>query len=307
MLYQAVQEIRQRNLIVGVDNICRLFGVSRQAYYQFKNRKIEREFEFVIIIEAVTKIRTRLKKIGTRKMLPMLRIELQKHDIQIGRDQLFALLRENNLLVKKKKKRIITTMSFHWLKSYENLIKGIIPQRAGEIWVCDITYVETIEGVLYLSLITDAYSKKIIGFRIAENLTASETIKALQMALQQRNKEIELIHHSDHGVQYCSGEYVDLLHKNNIKISMAEIGNPYENAVAERVNGTLKNEMLEEYTKLTKQQVIQDITEAINIYNDERPHLSCEGLTPSQAHKKEGELKKLWKNYRQAGYKNMET
>jgi len=297
MLYQTIQEVRQRSQIKGIDTICRLFGVSKQAYYQYKSRKVEREFELVIVLECVTKIRIRLKKIGTRKMLPLLKIELKKHQIKIGRDQLFSLLRDNNMLVKKRKKRVVTTMSFHWLHTYDNLIKNLVPIRSGEIWVCDITYIETMECILYLSLITDAYSRKIVGYRIGENLTAAETIKALEMALLQRNKEVELIHHSDRGVQYCSKEYVGLLQKDNIKISMAETGNPYENAIAERVNGTIKNEMLEDYLKMSKMQAIQAIEQAITIYNQERPHSSCENLTPEQAHEKTGELKKLWKKY----------
>ncbi len=297
MLYQTVQEIRQRDQINGVDTICRLFGVSRQAYYQYKSRKVAREFELVIILETVVKIRKRLKKLGVRKMLPMLKIELTKHDIQIGRDGLFTLLRENDLLVKKKKKRITTTMSFHWLHTYDNLIKELVPECANLIWVSDITYIETRECILYLSLITDAYSKKIVGYRIAENLTAAETIKALQMALSQRNSPTELIHHSDRGVQYCCKDYVGLLKSNNINISMAETGNPYENAIAERVNGTMKNEMLENYPQMNKNEAVHAIQEAICIYNDERPHSSCDNLTPSQAHGKTGELKKLWKKY----------
>jgi transposase InsO family protein len=274
-----------------------LFGVSRQAYYQYKSRKIEREFELVIVLETVTKIRKRLKKLGVRKMLPLLKIELTKHDIQIGRDGLFTLLRENDLLVKKKKKRITTTMSFHWLHTYENLIKGLVPMRANLIWVSDITYIETKECILYLSLITDAYSKKIVGYRIAENLTAAETIKALQMAFLQRDSQTELIHHSDRGVQYCCKDYVGLLKNNNVSISMAETGNPYENAIAERVNGTIKNEMLEDYPQMSKIEAVQAVQEAICIYNDERPHSSCDNLTPSQAHGETGELKKLWKKY----------
>lgn len=297
MLYQAIQEVRQRSQINGIDTICRLFGISKQAYYQYKSRKVEREFELVIVLECVTKIRLRLKKIGTRKMLPLLKNELEKHQIKIGRDQLFGLLRENNMLVKKRKKRVITTMSFHWLHTYDNLIKNIVPTHACQIWVCDITYIETIDCILYLSLITDAYSRKIVGYRVGENLSASETIKALEMALLQRNKEVELIHHSDRGVQYCSKEYVGLLQKNTIKISMAETGNPYENAIAERVNGTLKNEMLEDYPKMSKSQAIQAIEQAINIYNLERPHLSCDNLTPAQAHQETGVLKKWWKKY----------
>jgi len=302
MQYQTIQELRQKSIINGLDSICRLFGITRQAYYQYFNRKVEREFELTIVLEAVRKIRTRLKKLGTRKMLPMLRTELQKHEINIGRDQLFWLLRENNMLVKRRKRRIVTTLSFHWLHTYDNLIKDIIPTCAGQIWVCDITYIETLDGILYLSLITDAYSKKIIGYRIAENLTAQETIKALEMALLQRNSAIDLIHHSDRGVQYCCKDYVRLLQKNNIKISMAETGNPYENAIAERVNGTLKNELLEEYQKMQKSFVTHAIIEAIEIYNKERPHLSCDGLTPEQAHERTGILKKQWKNYKRQKY-----
>jgi len=297
MLYPTIESIRKKSLIQGVETICRLMGTSRQAYYQYFKRKIEYEYEEVIIIESVTQIRQRLK-IGVRKILPLLRAELTKHEIQIGRDQLFNLLREYGLLIKKKKTRIVTTQSFRWLHSYDNLIIGLELTSSGQVWVCDITYVQVKGCILYLSLITDAYSHKIIGYQIAERLTAEETLKALQMALLQRNTEISTIHHSDHGVQYCSKEYVKLLQQHQISISMAEVGNPYENAIAERVNGIIKNEMIGNYAEMNKPDAIQAIEREIVIYNNERPHLSCDMLTPSEAHTRTGVLKKHWKNYR---------
>jgi len=166
------------------------------------------------------------------------------HQIKMGRDALFDLLSAHKLLIRKRRRRVATTWSYHWLKKYPNLIKNWYPQMPEQLWVADITYVPTSKGFLYLSLITDAYSHKIIGYHIADNLEAIHTTKALEKAIASLTKSHQLIHHSDRGLQYCSSEYVELLKRNNFQISMTENGDPLENPIAERINGIIKNEYL---------------------------------------------------------------
>ena len=212
----------------------------------------------------------------------------------MGRDALFDLVAANNLQVTKRKRRYITTNSNHVFKKYPNLIRGIAPDGPDQIWVSDITYIRSGEEFLYLFLITDMYSKKILGYRLAKTLDSSHAVNSLQDAIRNSSKPITgLTHHSDRGIQYCSKDYIKLLEKHNIKISMTENGDPLENPVAERVNGILKDEYLNQYQRLT---LIQ-LEKSIQKYNNERPHLSINMLTPEQAHLSSGELKRRWKNY----------
>ncbi len=174
----------------------------------------------------------------------------------------------------------------------------MIIDHPNQLWVCDITYIPVNATFCYLSLITDAYSRKIVGFYLSENLTAQGTIKALKMALRNTANVNGLIHHSDRGIQYCCTEYVNVLKHKQIKISMTQNGDPYENAIAERVNGILKSELLSEnYPDYERAQT--QITKSIGIYNCKRLHASCDMLTPANAHQKNGALKKHWKNYYQ--------
>jgi len=215
-------------------------------------------------------------------------------NIKMGRDALFDLVAANNLQVTKRKRRYITTNSNHVFKKYPNLIRGIAPDGPDQIWVSDITYIRSGEEFLYLFLITDMYSKKILGYRLAKTLDSSHAVNSLQDAIRNSSKPITgLTHHSDRGIQYCSKDYIKLLEKHNIKISMTENGDPLENPVAERVNGILKDEYLNQYQRLT---LIQ-LEKSIQKYNNERPHLSINMLTPEQAHLSSGELKRRWKNY----------
>jgi transposase InsO family protein len=178
------------------------------------------------------------------------------------------------------------------------LIKGYVPERAHQLWVSDITYIETAEGFGYLSLITDAYSRKIVGWELGENLESKHTVKALEMALKQLPKKVQnLYHHSDRGVQYCCDEYVKLLRKNHIQISMTETGDPLENAIAERINGILKDEWLFQMKLKTRNEAKNQLEQIIRIYNEERPHSSLDMITPHDAHKVELIFKKHWKNY----------
>jgi putative transposase len=235
-------------------------------------------------------------KIGTRKLMVMMQNFVKEHEITLGRDGLFNLLREHNLLIRKRKRKAQTTFSKHWYKKYKNLIRGFEPLAANLLWVSDITYIVIADGFAYLSLITDAYSKRIMGFYLSKTLEAIGSIKALQMALNNCTDTGNLIHHSDRGVQYCSADYVKILNDKTINISMTENGDPLENAIAERVNGILKDEFLQE--KYDCFQVAQNsVAKSISVYNAIRPHSSCDMLTPQVAHQKQGVLKKHWKNY----------
>lgn len=222
---------------------------------------------------------------------------MQQHFIQIGRDTFFDLLRKQGLLVRKRKRsKPQTTFSNHWLRKYQNLVMSFIPNAPNQLWVSDITYIHLHDGFAYLSLITDAYSRKIVGFYLCEDLSARGCVMALRMALENNPVRDRLIHHSDRGLQYCSADYVKLLQDNHIRISMTQNGDPLENALAERVNGILKDELLEvTYPNFTDAQ--QAVATAISTYNHQRPHSSVDMLTPVIAHTKTGELKKHWKNY----------
>ncbi len=235
---------------------------------------------------------------GTRKLYELLEPFMLEHQIKMGRDALFDLLAAHRLLVRRRKRKVSTTNSSHWLRKYPNLIRGLTPVRSNQLWVSDITYWKVGQKYLYLNLITDAYSHKIVGYHLAKNLEAIESIKALKMALSSE-KEIQkgLIHHSDRGVQYCSGNYVSLLRDNHISISMTENGDPLENAIAERVNGILKGEYLECYSVKSYHSAKQLLHQVINLYNEERPHLSIGNLKPNDLHEKNRTTTKLWKNY----------
>jgi transposase InsO family protein len=222
---------------------------------------------------------------------------LSAHQFQIGRDALFNLLAERGMLVTKRKRRgCITTLSRHRFKKYPNLIQGFIPIAPNQLWVSDITYIHLQDGFAYLSLITDVYSHKIVGFYLSKDLSAQGPLKALKMALAGNKIVNNLIHHSDRGVQYCCDAYVKLLQNYKVKISMTQNGDPRENAVAERVNGILKTELLEEvFADFSAAQ--QAVAVACSTYNHLRPHGSIDNLKPVEAHQQSGELKKRWKNY----------
>jgi len=219
-----------------------------------------------------------------------------EHQIKMGRDALFNVLASNNLLVKRRKRRVFTTQSFHWLRKYPNQIKGYKPLKPNQLWVSDITYWKIASGHLYISLVTDAYSRKIVGYHVANTLDSIETIQALIMAIDANKEYLEnLIHHSDRGIQYCAFGYVSLLEKYKIRISMTENGDPLENPIAERVNGIIKNEYLDCYQVNTLHVAKQVLDKVIEVYNNERPHMSIGNLTPQQVHHGSIASEKLWK------------
>lgn len=216
----------------------------------------------------------------------------------MGRDQLFDLLRFHGLLMRRRKRMVKTTNSHHWLKKYPNLTIDMALSAADQLWVSDITYIRTLQGFNYLSLITDAYSRKIMGYSLFETLEALGPTEALVMAIKERKEEstATLIHHSDRGVQYCCADYVQMLTKENIAISMTQSGSPYENALAERVNGTIKNDFFPKKVYQNHKEAQKAVSKIIHTYNERRPHASIDYLTPAQAHLKEGIIKKRWKH-----------
>lgn len=222
---------------------------------------------------------------GTRKCYEVCKYALANRGIEIGRDKLHSILQVNHMIIAKRKRRFYTTNSNHRFRKYPNKAKDLILERPEQLWVSDITYITTKEKPLYLSLVTDAYSKKIMGYHLADHLKATGPIEALKMAFKNRKyPKSKLMHHSDKGVQYCCDAYIKLLSDNNIDISMTSKYDPYENAVAERINGTIKNEFgIDEglpdliYAK-------REVTKTVKIYNQLRPHLSCNMYTPDMIH-----------------------
>ena len=278
--------------------LCSLLGLSRQSYYQ-QNKALQQEaFDGELIVQQVIKYRQTQPKVGTRKLYLHIAPFIQAHNIAIGRDALFDLLARHNLLIRKRKRnKPITTFSDHWMHKYPNLIIGFEPDEAHRLVVSDITYLRLKNGgFMYLSLITDAYSRKITGYCVSKTLCADNCIKALKIAIKQVPKEAKPIHHSDRGSQYCSFDHVDILSKNHYSISMTQSGDPRENAIAERVNGILKAELLKEVFDSSRQAEMA-VKEAIHVYNNTRLHSSVEMLTPAQAHVKTGKLERKWKTY----------
>ena len=286
---------------VSLGRFCRLLGITRQAYYQHFWYREQLSFEEDLIVSEVHQIRKNHRHMGGRKLYELLQPFLLAHQIKMGRDRLFDILSANSLLIRRKKKQTITTNSFHRFKKYSNLIKDFIPKKPNQLWVSDITYWKIETGFVYISFITDAYSRKIIGYHIANSLLTSETIQALQMAIANLPKDpdnqLQLIHHSDRGTQYCSHEYVKLLEDSNISISMTENGDPLENAIAERINGIIKEEYLNDYLIDSLENAKELLDAVIKLYNNERPHMSIGNLTPNQVHQNNLKTEKLWKNY----------
>jgi len=291
---------------INLATLCKWFGISRQAYYQHEWNLSKDVFQYSLLLEEIKTVRQRHQRIGVRKLQQLLRPFMQANMIKMGRDALFDLLSAHGMLVRTRKRHIRTTHSYHWLKKYPNLIVDFIPTEPGRLWVSDITYWKTGDMCLYLSLITDACSRKIVGYHAGESLHSCETVKALKMALRELRgsfqSHFQLIHHSDRGVQYCASSYVNLLRKKQINISMTQSGDPLENAIAERVNGIIKEEYLLNYQCNNIEDARKRLAVAVWLYNNERPHSSIGNLTPevvhNQYHQIESEkIKRLWKNY----------
>jgi transposase InsO family protein len=255
--------------------------------------------EHRIVVKEVISIRDSHRAMGTRKLYEKIRPFLEEHRIKMGRDSLFDLLSEHELLIKKRKRRISTTMSYHRFHKWPNLIRDFVPDMPNQLYVSDITYWKIGLGHVYISLVTDAYSHKIVGSHVSETLEAAGCRHALEQALLALldGATSLLTHHSDRGIQYCSSEYVKLLQDNNVKISMTENSEPTENAIAERINGILKNEYLAFCHVDNITQAREQLNKAVELYNHERPHMSIGNLTPEYVHQSKTKTEKLWKNY----------
>jgi transposase InsO family protein len=268
--------------------------------------------EEAFCVEFIKGVRQKNRGIGGGKLWQMYKREFgDEHSV--GYNRFYDIIEKYGLKVRKKKRRAKTTDSEHGLPLYPNLVKDLIPLRPNQLWVSDITYMvvylnaETGEyDFCYLSLVTDYYTKEIIGWCVGETLEAKFAIEALNMALSRLNgnPSKDLIHHSDRGVQYASFDYIDILKEYNVKISMTECGDPKDNAVAERVNGIIKNELLMGMSFFSIEEVRKALKVAIDFYNNERPHMSLDWKTPAEAALCTGELQKKWKSYREEAIKD---
>lgn len=284
-----IAELRGTRKYYSLDNLCAAFGYTRQAWYNHLKRSELEVFQEHIVLQRIREIRRDLPKTGCIKLYKALNNGFLKSlGIKMGRDAIFDLVREHGMLVKTKKRHVSTTNSFHRFKIHPDLVQRRHPERAEEIWVSDITYITTTIGFTYLSLVTDAYSRKIIGHYLSTDLKASGCTKALNKALESRiYTERTLIHHSDRGTQYCCDDYVSQLRQQAILISMTQTGSPYDNAVAERVNGILKVEFDLYRTFKSYSQASEAVDHAIYKYNNLRLHASCNYQTPEYTHRKE--------------------
>jgi putative transposase len=272
-----------------------LLGVNRQVYYRSINSTLQKQAIAQKVIILVRDIRMVMPRLGGKKLYFLLKSELNL--LKVGRDKLFRILRANHMLIVPKKSYHITTNSHHRFRKHKNLVSTIEIENPESVWVSDITYVGTRTNPSYLALITDAYSKKIVGYDVSKSLAMEGSLRALEMAMTNRRyKENSLIHHSDRGLQYCSNEYQKLLKQNRIKSSMTEKYDPYENAIAERINGILKQEFavaqnIKDFK--IKKKIVKN---AIEIYNTKRPHLSNHMLTPKQMHEQKKLKRKQYKS-----------
>lgn len=291
--------------------MCKLLGVSKQAFYKQKEISITRKLtKESFALEYIHNIRKIDPGIGGMKLWYMYKRDFPD-DNRLGRDCFEDLIHRYGLKVRNKTRKPKTTYSNHGLRLYPNLIYSYIPMSINQLWVSDITYIQIwindkTYTFAYLSIVMDAYSHEIIGWSVGPTLETQYPTKALNMALKriERNEINNLIHHSDRGIQYASSEYVNLLQRYNIKISMTENGDPKENAMAERVNSTIKNELLKGLRFYCIKEVEDALTIAINFYNKSRPHMSIDMMTPQEAAQYNGIIHKWWKSYREDAIRN---
>lgn len=291
--------MREIFVSVGVERLCKLFGRTRHAFYD-KNWYLKQRYsDEKIVVELLLQIRRDIPVISTKVIYQMIKPTLLNHSITIGRDTLHELRRQHGMLYRRRKKYVTTTDSHHRFYKYPNRIKHLEVIRIEQIWVSDITYIRQLDGFSFLSLVTDAYSHKVVGYCLYPTLEAQGPLIALRMAIAGLTKPPDgLIHHSDRGIQYCCDEYTQELQLYLIDISMTDNGDPYENAVAERLNGILKKNfgLGRVFKNFEEAQVA--VNRAIDAYNNLRPHQSVSMLTPAIAHQPEyeGRLKRTWKS-----------
>jgi transposase InsO family protein len=223
-----------------------------------------------------------MPKLGTRKVYLLLIDTIRELSLRIGRDKLFKILRENDMLIRRRRKSIKTTNSNHQFRKYKNLIKDDETKKNNQVLVSDLTYIRVNEKFMYLTLVSDYRSRKIIGYNLSDDMTVRSSIESLKMAIGNLKRNSGVIHHSDRGIQYCSLDYTNLLNKYNIKISMTEENHAYENATAERINGILKGEFSLDSVFTSRRDATMAVDNAIHIYNNLRPHMSLNYKTPSE-------------------------
>jgi transposase InsO family protein len=271
-----------------------LLGYSKQAYHKREKegsiRTAQQAQKRESVLASVKSIREDMPRLGTRKLYYLLSDEFEQSGLKVGRDKLFSILRDSNLLIHKKKRYVRTTDSSGWLRQHDNLVEDYVPEKPEELLVSDITYFETAQGNAYGHFVTDGYSKKIMGYEAAYDMTKERTVAAFEMAMANRIYKHRGIHHSDRGLQYCSYLYTATVRDNDYDISMTQHGSPYDNAVAERINGILKDEfgLADKFKDLDE--LKEKLKRAVEIYNNKRPHISCHMLTPNQMHNQQ-ELK----------------
>lgn len=301
-----MKELRDERRSYSVSGLCNVFGHTRQAYYQHEDNMLSSLAEESFVVEYVKSVRRHDPGIGGRKLWHMYCREFGVKSA-MGHCRFESIVSKYGLCIRTGSRRPRTTDSRHSLPTYPNRIKELIPMAANEVWVSDITYQKIWDDVqqgtchfCYISIITDYYTKEIIGYSVGETLSAEYPIKALDMALERiEGQERHTIHHSDRGVQYASSEYIRKLREHGIVPSMTECGNPKDNAVAERVNNTLKNELFKGMWFFSLKDVREALDKAVFFYNNRRPHCSIAMMTPAEAARKSGELKKNWTSYRE--------
>jgi putative transposase len=265
-----------------------MLGYSKQAYHKREKESVSRTAQQAQMTEEVLNcvktIREDMPRLGTRKLYYLLSDEFEQSGLKVGRDKLFSILRDSNLLIYKHKRYVRTTDSSQWQRQHDNLVEDYVPEKPEELLVCDITYFETEQGNAYGHFATDAYSKKIMGYEVAYDMTKERTVAAFDMAMSNRIYKHRGIHHSDRGSQYCSYLYTETVRDNNYEISMTQDGSPYDNAIAERINGILKDEFGLDKKFKDLNELKEKLKRAVDIYNNQRPHLSCHLLTPNQMH-----------------------
>jgi len=274
-----------KSIKASVTEICSVFGLTRDAFYKFQKRRKKKEIVSNKVVELVKEERKEQPRVGTRKLYEALQTLFVKENLKVGRDKLFAILKEQELLIKRKRASCKTTDSYHRFHKYKNLVKDMNVTGPNQVWVSDITYIRTINGFCYLALITDMYSRKIVGYDLSDSLSWAGCLRALKLALKTARPASGLVHHSDRGIQYCSNQYVEELKKHGILISMTEENHCYENAIAERVNGILKDEFYLDQCFYNKENAAIAAKNAIYIYNSKRLHISLGYKTPDSIFK----------------------
>ena len=287
MKYASIEAVwHSKTSSYSLETVCAVHGVSRQAFYHYQTYQANERLKQEMVLQLVSQIRVRQPRIGVRKLYQLLKPKFEQLGLQLGRDALFRLLREHGLLIASSKRGHRTTFANHRFYRYPNRITDLVVDRIHQVFVADITYLQTLDGFAYLALVTDLFSRKIVGFDVSDSLAVEGALRACKMAIRPVTKSDALIHHSDRGIQYCCHAYTQLLHSRGVQLSMTQNGDVYQNAVAERVNGILKMDFLLNHTFGSIQQATANAKQSVAIYNNERPHLSLGYQTPQDVYHK---------------------